>query len=99
MELIAPAADTTMSAEKRSVWPARSTWTAAISRPEALVSRRVTFASVSSVTLGCSSAGFTQQTCESAFALTRHGWPSHVLHRMHGLVCGFLSSSMMPSGV
>ena len=61
---------------------------AVTSRPDALVSRRSTYAPVTSDTFGCCSAGSTQTTCASAFAFTRHGKPSQVSHRMQRLVRG-----------
>ena len=61
-ELIAPHETTTTSAEYVSCAPFRSTWTFVTSRPDALVSRRDTYASVTSVTFGCVRAGSTQIT-------------------------------------
>jgi len=96
---MAPHDTTTTFPEYVSGTPFRSTCTAVISRPEGLVSRRLTNASVTSVTFGCASAGSTQITWASALAWTRHGKPSQVSHRMQRLVRGSCSSSMRPIGI
>src|SRR3954470_9079539 len=97
-ELIAPAERTTTSALYDSCSPLRSTCTVLIARPVSSVSSRDTSAPVRSSTFWCSKAGSTQPTCASDFALTRQGNPSQVEQRMHLLRCGFLSSSIIPSG-
>jgi hypothetical protein len=53
-------------------------------RAASFVASLTTFAFVSSVTFGCSSAGRTPSTSASDFAWTRHGKPSHVAQRTHG---------------
>ena len=66
---MAPADTTTMSAEYVSEAPACSTTTPVTSRPDGLVTRRVTRAPVSSVTFGyCASVGSTQTTWASDLA-------------------------------
>ena len=72
-ELMAPAETTTTSAEKASLVPFCWTWTALISRPEALVSRRDTKALVQRVTFGYSRDGVTQVVWASDLAFTRQG--------------------------
>jgi len=69
------------------------------SRPDAFVSRRATYAFVTSRTFGCARPGRPQTTCASAFAPTEAlGTRPHVVQRMHLLVGGFFSSSMSRSG-
>src|SRR6516162_9842697 len=95
-ELIAPHDTMTASAENSCRAPSRSTTTFVTDRPDPFVSRRVTCELVSRVTLGWCRAGSTQQTCASALALTRQGYPSHVAQRMQALCSGLASSIMMP---
>src|SRR5439155_20454414 len=96
---MAPHETTTTFAEYVSGTPFRSTCTVVTSRPDGLVSRRLTKAFVTRVTFGCSRAGSKQITCVSAFDWTRHGTPSQVSHRMQRLRPGFCSSSMRPIGI
>src|SRR5215471_1752194 len=97
-ELIAPHETTTMSEVNRSSAPLRSTTTELTCLPEAFVSRRLTSEFVRSVTLGYFTASSTHSTCASDLAYIRQGNPSHVLQRMHRLLCEFFSSSMTPTG-
>ena len=58
----------------------------------------VTSAPVSKVTLSRPSTGRTAMTSASDLAWTRHGYPSHQVHRMHVLAGRFASSSRIPHG-
>ena len=68
--------DDDVGSERLVVSPSRSTFTPVTVGPGALVCSLVAWAFVSSVTLGCASAGRTAITSASDFACTRHGKPS-----------------------
>src|SRR6266496_2572329 len=97
-ELIAPQETTTISPQKVSTFPSRSTTTPRTSPPDASVCRRFTSEFVSNVTFGCFTASSMQTTWASDLAPTRQENPSHVPQRMQRLLCGFFSSSMTPTG-
>ncbi len=78
--------------------PSRSTTTPVTAVPFAFVSSRTASAFVTSVTLGCSSAGRTASTSASDFACTRQGKPSQVAQRTQRPKGMFASSSMTPQG-
>jgi hypothetical protein len=94
----APHDTTTTSPVKVSSPSPWCTTTPVTDLPDAFVSRRSASASVSSVTLGCSSAGRTASTSASDFACTRHGKPSQVAQRTQALNAGAVSSSRTPHG-
>ena len=97
-EFTAPHETTTISPEYSSRAPFRSTITLLTSRALPLVSSRSTFAFVINETFSYSSAGSTQIVCASDLAPIRHGWPSHVLQRIHGLFRALFSLMRMPKG-
>ena len=78
--------------------PSRSTTTPVTAVPRALVSSRTASEFVSSVTLGCSSAGRTASTSASDFACTRQGNPSQVEQRTQRPNGMLASSSITPQG-
>ena len=78
--------------------PFRETATPVTARPAGSVSSLVTSAPVSSVTLSRPSTGRTAMTSASDLACTRHGYPSHQVHRMQVLRGRSASSSMIPHG-
>src|SRR5262249_35733417 len=92
----------TMSPVYTSGAPPRVTTTPVTVRPAGSVSSRVTSAPVSNVTLACPSSGRTAMTSASDLACTRHGYPSHQVHRMHALRHAprgrWASPSMIPEG-
>ncbi len=94
----APAATATMSDSYTSRPPPRDTTTPVTVRPVGSVSSFTASASTSRVTFGWSRAGRTAMTSASDLAWTRHGYPSHQVHRMHVLLGRSASSSMIPHG-
>ena len=94
----APQASTTRSPAYRSSTPSRSTTTSVTAVPASFVTSFTTWAFVSSVTLGCSSAGRTPSTSASDLPCTRQGKPSQFAQRTHALKAGFGSSSLIPHG-
>ncbi len=78
--------------------PSRSTSTPVTVVPAASVVSFVARAFVTSVTLGCFSAGRTPKISASDFAWTSDGKPSQVAQRMHGLLTMSFSSRRTPHG-